>query len=171
MFNGRRQPSCDGTSRMMREYQVRICEGLGVKFPGPTRHSRPGRARIRSSYVCYVHKSGVKSGRVAVGAGCEIPAGGIGVAGRAANSPTAAVQPLVASRQFHASLLRWSRFGPPAASDQPPRPPCVAMVGIGGCCKGTFCRLYAALPSICQQMPIGAGRLGPCHPRCLSAFR
>jgi len=21
----------------MREYQVRICEGLGVKFPGPTR--------------------------------------------------------------------------------------------------------------------------------------
>ena len=37
-FNGRRQPSGDGTSRMMREYQVRICEGLGVKFPGPTRH-------------------------------------------------------------------------------------------------------------------------------------
>jgi hypothetical protein len=37
IFNGRRQPSCDGTSRMMREYQVRICERLGVKFPGPTR--------------------------------------------------------------------------------------------------------------------------------------
>ena len=37
MFNGRRQPSCGGTSRMMREYQVRICERLGVKFPGPTR--------------------------------------------------------------------------------------------------------------------------------------
>jgi hypothetical protein len=36
----RRQPSCDGTSRMMREYPVRICEGLGVKFPGPTRHLR-----------------------------------------------------------------------------------------------------------------------------------
>ena len=36
-FSGRRQPSIDGTSRMMREYQVRICEGLGVKFPGPTR--------------------------------------------------------------------------------------------------------------------------------------
>ena len=44
MFNGRRQPSCDGTSRMMREYQVRICERLGVKFPGPTRQSRRGRA-------------------------------------------------------------------------------------------------------------------------------
>jgi len=25
-------------SRMMREYHVRFCEGLGVKFPGPTRH-------------------------------------------------------------------------------------------------------------------------------------
>jgi len=29
------------TSRMNREVQVRICEGLGVQFPGPTRHS-PG---------------------------------------------------------------------------------------------------------------------------------
>jgi hypothetical protein len=25
----------------MREYQVRICEGLGVKVPGPTRQRRP----------------------------------------------------------------------------------------------------------------------------------
>ena len=25
IYNGRRQPSCDGTSRMMREYQVRLC--------------------------------------------------------------------------------------------------------------------------------------------------
>jgi hypothetical protein len=41
MFNGRRQPSCDGTSRMTRECQVRICERLGVKFPGPTRQPRP----------------------------------------------------------------------------------------------------------------------------------
>src|SRR6478736_5648853 len=38
IFNGRRQPSCGGTSRMTRECQVRICERLGVKFPGPTRH-------------------------------------------------------------------------------------------------------------------------------------
>ena len=37
VFNGRRQPSRGGTSRMMREYQVRICERLGVKLPGPTR--------------------------------------------------------------------------------------------------------------------------------------
>ncbi len=41
MFSGRRQPSRDGTSRMTRECHVRICERLGVKFPGPTRHSRP----------------------------------------------------------------------------------------------------------------------------------
>jgi hypothetical protein len=34
MFNGRRQPSCDGTSRMTRECHVRICERLAVKFPG-----------------------------------------------------------------------------------------------------------------------------------------
>jgi hypothetical protein len=38
--NGRRQPSRGGTSRMTRECQVRICERLGVKFPGPTRQSR-----------------------------------------------------------------------------------------------------------------------------------
>ncbi len=40
IINGRRQPSLGGTSRMMREYHVQICEGLGVKFPGSTRHSR-----------------------------------------------------------------------------------------------------------------------------------
>jgi len=38
MSNGRRQPSCGGTSRMTRECQVRFCERLGVQFPGPTRH-------------------------------------------------------------------------------------------------------------------------------------
>src|SRR6516164_5746820 len=37
MINGRRQPSSDGTSRMTRECQVRICEGLEVQFLGPTR--------------------------------------------------------------------------------------------------------------------------------------
>src|ERR1017187_5059262 len=37
ILNGRRKPSRGGTSRMTRECQVRICEGLGVKFPGPTR--------------------------------------------------------------------------------------------------------------------------------------
>src|SRR5207247_7905468 len=39
MFNGRRQPSRGGTSRMTRECQVRFREGLGVKFPGPTRQN------------------------------------------------------------------------------------------------------------------------------------
>src|SRR6202011_367911 len=37
ILDGRRQPSCGGTSWMTRECQVRICEGLGVQFPGPTR--------------------------------------------------------------------------------------------------------------------------------------
>jgi hypothetical protein len=48
MSDGRRQPSCDGTSRMTRECQVRICERLGVRFPGPTRpiSLRPQRDRI-----------------------------------------------------------------------------------------------------------------------------
>ena len=36
-FAGRRRPSLSGTSRMRRESPVRICERLGVKFPGPTR--------------------------------------------------------------------------------------------------------------------------------------
>jgi len=51
IVNGRRQPSCDGTSRMNREVHVRICERLGVKRPGPTRHSRLGGASWRSSHV------------------------------------------------------------------------------------------------------------------------
>ena len=34
IINGRRQPSHGGTSRMMREYHVRICEGLGRNSPG-----------------------------------------------------------------------------------------------------------------------------------------
>jgi len=41
IFNGRRQPSSDGTSRMTRECQVRICERLGVKLLGPTRQRHP----------------------------------------------------------------------------------------------------------------------------------
>jgi hypothetical protein len=36
-FDGRRQLSLGGTSRMSREAQVRICERLGVQLPGPTR--------------------------------------------------------------------------------------------------------------------------------------
>ena len=51
IINGRRQPSHGGTSRMMREYHVRICEGLGVQLPGSTRHERLGGASCRSSNV------------------------------------------------------------------------------------------------------------------------
>jgi|GEM_PF-4366135 len=44
MLDGRRQLSTGGTSRMTRERPVRFCEGLGVKFPGPTRRwPREGR--------------------------------------------------------------------------------------------------------------------------------
>ena len=48
MFNGRRQPSNDGTSRMTREYQVRFCERLGVKFPGPM-ECAPGTGQVEAS--------------------------------------------------------------------------------------------------------------------------
>src|SRR5258708_38924434 len=46
IIRGRRQPSCDGTSRMNREVHVRICERLGVKFPGPTRQQPSFRPAI-----------------------------------------------------------------------------------------------------------------------------
>src|SRR6202043_820049 len=46
ILDGRRQPSFGGTSRMTRECQVRICERLGVKLPGPTRQ-RCGNAGTR----------------------------------------------------------------------------------------------------------------------------
>src|SRR5262245_43060251 len=52
MINGRRQPSRGGTSRMTRECQVRFCERLGVKFPGPTRQQLPSR---RMSAVSQLH--------------------------------------------------------------------------------------------------------------------
>jgi hypothetical protein len=42
--DGRRQPSMGGTSRVSREAQARICERLGVKFPGATR-PRVGQGR------------------------------------------------------------------------------------------------------------------------------
>ena len=44
IINGRRQPSHGGTSRMMREYHVRICEGPGVQLPGSTRRCADRRA-------------------------------------------------------------------------------------------------------------------------------
>ena len=35
--DGERQLSMDGTSRVSREAQARICERLGMRFPGATR--------------------------------------------------------------------------------------------------------------------------------------
>src|SRR6266581_6251271 len=55
MFNGRRQPSRGGTSRMTRECQVRFFEGLGVKFPGPTRQTQ---TRRRSAAARRVNRGG-----------------------------------------------------------------------------------------------------------------
>src|ERR1700716_2710465 len=50
MSNGRRQPSRGGTSRMTRECQVRFCERLGVKFPGPIRHFKPQTRQRRNPF-------------------------------------------------------------------------------------------------------------------------
>jgi hypothetical protein len=61
-FDGGRQLSTDGTSRMNREVQVRICEGLGVKFPGPTRRAkfadRAASSFSSESAVCAAAKRG-----------------------------------------------------------------------------------------------------------------
>jgi hypothetical protein len=45
----RRQPSCDGASRMNQEVHVRICERLGMKFPGPTRQFRTHAVQLTAS--------------------------------------------------------------------------------------------------------------------------
>src|SRR5260370_25923189 len=59
ILNGRRQPSCDGTSRMNREVHVRFCEGLGVKFPRPTRPTLPTWAvQPVGSYLGYTGRDG-----------------------------------------------------------------------------------------------------------------
>jgi hypothetical protein len=47
-FDEGRQLFIDGTSRMNREVQVRICEGLGVKLPGPTRHREMNKPQFSS---------------------------------------------------------------------------------------------------------------------------
>jgi hypothetical protein len=46
-LDGRRQPLVGGTSRISREVYVRICERLGVKFPGATRRWETGRRSLR----------------------------------------------------------------------------------------------------------------------------
>jgi len=56
MFNGRRQPSRDGTSRMTREYQVRFCERLGVKIPRA--YSQSTHYRIATAMAGFTSISG-----------------------------------------------------------------------------------------------------------------
>src|SRR5690348_14058872 len=56
-FGGGRQLSTDGTSRMNREVQVRICEGLGVKFPGPTRQTRLTYTHANAARWSYVYET------------------------------------------------------------------------------------------------------------------
>src|SRR4029077_5835361 len=45
-----------GTSRMRREFHVRICEGLGVKFPGPTRRTGQLVSLPRSTTDLMLHR-------------------------------------------------------------------------------------------------------------------
>jgi hypothetical protein len=100
MFNGRRQPSCGGTSRMMREYQVRFCERLGVKFPGPTRQNPKLPHRNSNGRFTSMSGHAAASSRPRSGARCRR----LGAPPGHARSPGAA----------------WSVSGPPsrAALDQ-----------------------------------------------------
>ena len=69
-FNGRRQSSVDGTSRMNREVHVRICERLGVKLPGPTRQIRTsgsvrgGGGNVPTYSACDRRSPGKENGNV-----------------------------------------------------------------------------------------------------------
>ena len=44
----------------MREFQVRICERLGVKFPGPTRRSKAALTAPKSDFP-FAPDNGLKS--------------------------------------------------------------------------------------------------------------
>jgi hypothetical protein len=62
-LDGRRQPSLGGMSRVSREAQARICEGLGVKLPGPTRRRERGRRGAEADYSASRFPEGVGSGK------------------------------------------------------------------------------------------------------------
>ena len=51
-FDEGRQLFIGGTSRMNREVQVRICERLGVKFPGPTRRAPRAKESATDDSFC-----------------------------------------------------------------------------------------------------------------------
>ena len=54
----------DGTSRKMREYQIRFCEKLSVKFTGLTRQSPQGGPRRRRTLKLNVRADILISGEV-----------------------------------------------------------------------------------------------------------
>ena len=63
-LEGRRQPSMGGTSRMSREAHVRICERLGVQFPGATR-PKVGQGRVctmETKAYSFTHRTKVFAG-------------------------------------------------------------------------------------------------------------
>ena len=81
-LDGRRQPSVGGTSRVSREAQARICERLGVKFPGATRPKvGQGRACHREAKAfSFTHQKhgdcgrhGIEESRVTSGGLAESP--------------------------------------------------------------------------------------------------
>ena len=49
--DGGRQLSMNGTSRVSREAQARICERLGVQLPGPTRRLAKGDAVGQAHFI------------------------------------------------------------------------------------------------------------------------
>src|SRR5438128_11326649 len=54
---GGRQPSMDGTSRVTGDRHARFREGLGVKFPGPTRRCEETCIPTATSpFVCRFHR-------------------------------------------------------------------------------------------------------------------
>jgi hypothetical protein len=67
--DGRRQPSLGGTSRVSREAQARICERLGVQFPGATRPAVKCAIRWRSRR--HIHETG-RVGRFRTCVSCHI---------------------------------------------------------------------------------------------------
>src|SRR5713226_1462382 len=102
--DGRRQPSMGGTSRVSREAQARICERLGVKFPGAT---RPRGETPRGYSPCGAGETdGIGNRRVyRVAAGTKIPVGdpsgenaGGGPAGRRGKSELSGVHVSVRPR-------------------------------------------------------------------------
>ena len=70
-FDGRRQLSRGGTSRVSREAQARICERLGVKLPGPTR--RPVPPPRCGPYPCGGGRRPGAAARLSAGRGPPMP--------------------------------------------------------------------------------------------------